>query len=103
MLVGIHTYYPQALEVYRLLPLPNVLVAKTHSLLLFKLGRYARLHGRPWVQFARAALSLKGEVNDVHDHYEEGTADHDAGQVDGELIHALNSSRCVASSLAAGC
>ena len=30
ILVGIHTYYPQALEVYRLATLPNVFVAKTH-------------------------------------------------------------------------
>jgi hypothetical protein len=75
LLVGIHTYYREALKLYRLAKLPNVLVANTHRWLLLKLGRYAKLHGRPWVKIAKAAKPLKGEVNDDYDNYaEEGTA-----------------------------
>jgi len=70
VLVGIHTYHPQALEVYRLAKLPNVLVAKNHRQLLVKLGRYAKLHGRPWLHIAKAAKSHESEVNDVHEHAE---------------------------------
>ena len=70
VLVGIHTYHPQALEVYRLAALPNVLVAKNHRQLLVELGRYAKLHGRPWLRVATAARSLESEVSDVHEHAE---------------------------------
>jgi hypothetical protein len=57
LLVGIHTYYPQALEVLRLAALPNVVVAKTHRELLVELGRLARLRGRPWLCIAEEAES----------------------------------------------
>lgn len=72
VLVGIHTYYPEALKLYRLATLPNVLVAKNHRRLLHELGRYAKLHGRPWQKIAKAAKALKDEVNDVHDVPQEG-------------------------------
>ena len=77
-LVGMHSYYPQALELYRLVELPNVLVAKNHRRLLVKLGRYARLHGRPWLLVAKAAKAFESEVNNVHDNHEDGTAGYDA-------------------------
>ena len=78
VLVGIHTYYREALKLYRLAKLPNVLVADTHRWLLLKLGRYAKLHRRPWQKIAKAAKPLKGEVNDVHDYDQEGTVGHEA-------------------------
>jgi hypothetical protein len=71
VLVGIHTYYPQALEIYGLVGLPNVLVAKSHRLLLKKLGRYARRHGRPWSLPVKQTSHQKGKVNDVHDNRDE--------------------------------
>jgi hypothetical protein len=74
VLVGIHTYYPESLKLYRLAKLPNVLVADTHRRLLLKLGRHAKLRGLPWQKIARAAKILKGMVNDVHNYEGEGTA-----------------------------
>jgi hypothetical protein len=71
VLVGIHTYYPEVLKLYGLVGLPNVLVAKNHRLLLMKLGRHARLHGRPWQLLAKLAKRLESEVNDVHDRDDE--------------------------------
>ena len=66
-LVGIHTYYPQALDFYQLVPLPNVVVAKTHRLLLEELGCYARLRGCPWMRVAMMALTLESEANDNYE------------------------------------
>src|SRR4051794_4764192 len=43
VLIGLHTYYPEALKLFGLVGLPNVLVAKTHRLLLVKLGHHAKL------------------------------------------------------------
>ena len=71
VLVGLHTYYPQALEVYPLASLPNLLVAKTHRELLVQMGRYARRHGRPWLLDAEAAEPLQSEVKHVPDNDEE--------------------------------
>lgn len=80
VLVGIHTYYREALKLYRLTKLPNVFVADTHQFLLLKLNRYAKLHG-PWRKIATAA-NPKGEVtNDNHD--QEGAAGHEASVVSG--------------------
>ena len=73
VLVGVHTHYPQALKLYRLVALPNVLVATTHRRLLVKLGHYAKLHGRPWLLTAQEAKLVESEVNDVPDNPEEGT------------------------------
>jgi hypothetical protein len=74
VLVGLHTYNPDAPALQRLAKLPNVLVAKNHRLLLHKLGRHARLHGRPWRKIARAAKILKEEFDHVRTHKQEGTA-----------------------------
>jgi hypothetical protein len=71
VLVGIHTYYPQALELYGLVGLPNVLVAKNHRLLLRKLARHARRHGRSWPRTAKRAQRLKSEVTNVHDNHDD--------------------------------
>ena len=79
IIVGIHTYYPEALKLQRLAKLPNVLVAKTHRRLLHKVGRYAKLRGRPRRKIARAAKTLKGTVNNVHNYEREGTAGEAAG------------------------
>jgi hypothetical protein len=79
VLVGLHTYSPEALEAFPLVALPNVLVAKTHRELLFKLGRYARLHGRPWLLHALVAKSVESEVTHVHDHDEEDRAGNETG------------------------
>jgi hypothetical protein len=77
VLVGIHTYYREALKLYRLAKLPNVLVADSHRWLLLKLGRYAKLHGRSWQKIALAAKPLKGEVNHVHEQDRDGTVGHE--------------------------
>src|SRR5258708_38518886 len=49
VLVGFHTYDPDALAAHPLAPLPNVIVAKTHRDLLIELGRFVRHHGRLWL------------------------------------------------------
>jgi hypothetical protein len=77
VLVGIHTYYPEALKLYRLVELPHVMVAKAHRQLLVRLGRYARLHKRPWLREATVALSLESEVHDVHHEHEDDAAGHE--------------------------
>lgn len=56
---------------YPLLSLPNLMVAKTHRELLVQMGRYARLHGRPWLLDAEAAELLESEVKHVPSHDEE--------------------------------
>ena len=66
-LVGIHTYYAEAIKLYRLVELPNVVVAKTHRRLLVGLHRYARLHRHPLRLAAKTARSLKKEVADMPD------------------------------------
>jgi hypothetical protein len=58
--VGLHTYYPEILKLYELVGLPNVLVAKTHWLLLVRLGHFAKLHDRPWLLLAKQARPLGG-------------------------------------------
>ena len=78
IIVGVHTYYPESLKLYRLATLPNVLVAKTHRRLLHKVGRYARLRPHPRRKFATAAKPLKGTVTHDHDHEPEGGAGFDA-------------------------
>jgi hypothetical protein len=78
IIVGIHTYYPEALKLQRLAKLPNVLVAKTHRRLLHNVGCYAKLRAHPRQKIARAAKILKGTVNDVHDYEGEGAAGDEA-------------------------
>ena len=73
ILVGIHTYYPQALEVYRLATLPNVFVAKTHRELLVELGRYATQIGRPWLCMTEEVESAASSVTVFDVNGEEGT------------------------------
>lgn len=68
IIVGVHTYDPESLKLYRLAKLPNVLVAKTHRRLLHDVRRYAKLRARPRRKLAKAAKPLKGTVNHVPNH-----------------------------------